>query len=169
MTFRTTFLSWVLALGSATFFISCAPTIRVETPEPVKIDVHMQVDVRTKDDSVKVKVSPEEEAPVSLRRRNRMGEIQTLKNARFIGEGKSGYLGIVKLPTGKLETGEDYADYTRRLIQQENSDRRALYLQNADKKGDSLELIEREYARRWQDISYPGEWIEKPDGTWYAK
>lgn len=149
---------------------ACAPTIQVSTPEPVKIDVNMRVDIHTKDDAKKsASKNPEEESPLASRRLSRMGEIQNLKNSRFIGENNKGYLELRSSPEGKLPHGENYADYIQRIVKSENNDRRALYLQNAEKKGDPLDLVEREFSIRWQEISYTGEWIQKEDNSWIQK
>ena len=155
----------------AIFIPSCAPTIQVSTPEPVKIDVNMRVDVHTKDDrdkSVK-KEAATEETPLASRRRSRMGEIQDMKNSHFIGENRSGYIEIRQKPEGKIASGESYADYIQRIVREENNDRRALYLQTAEKEGVPMEITEREMAKRWYEISYPKEWLQKEDSSWYQK
>jgi uncharacterized protein YdbL (DUF1318 family) len=32
-----------------------------------------------------------------------------------------------------------------------------------------LEMIEREYAQLWSDRAFPGEWVQKENGTWTQK
>lgn len=159
-----------LLTGFALVLTACAPTIRVATPEPVKIDVNMRVDIHTKDETKKsASQNPEEDSPLASRRLARMGEIQDLKNSRFIGENNQGYLELRQNPEGKLASGETYVDYAKRVVKEENNDRRALYLKNAEKKGDPLDLVEREFAQRWHEISYAGEWIQKEDKSWIQK
>ncbi len=150
---------------------SCAPTIQVSTPEPVKIDVNMRVDVHTKDDREKTtkKLTADEETPLASRRRARMGEIQDMKNSHFVGENLNGYIEVRQKPEGKIASGETYADYIQRTVREENNDRRALYLQTSEKEGVPLEITEREMAKRWYETAYPKEWLQKEDRTWYQK
>ncbi len=165
--FRSIPLIFLIAL----LISSCAPTIQVSTPEPVKIDVNMRVDVHTKDDREKTntKLTAQEETPIASRRRARMGEVQDMKNSHFIGENLNGYIEIRQKPEGKIPSGELYADYIQRTIREENNDRRALYLQTAEKEGVPLEITEREMAKRWYETSYPKEWLQKEDRSWYQK
>jgi uncharacterized protein YdbL (DUF1318 family) len=151
------------------FVVSCAPTIHVSTPDPVKIDVNMRVDVHTKDDREKVAKNTDETNLVSSRRRSRMGEIQDLKNSGFIGENLNGYLEIRQKPEGKIPSGEPYDLYAQRLVREENSDRRTIYRQAAEKQGVPMEMIERENSKRWYEISFPKEWLQKEDLSWYQK
>jgi uncharacterized protein YdbL (DUF1318 family) len=137
----------------------CSPTVKVVTPEPVRIQVNMEVRVKT----------PKLEAPktvetVAERRRMRMGEVQKLKNARIVGENRDGFLSIVQQPKDPA-----YAAYAQKIVEEENRDRLELYIANAKTQSKALEVVEEEYAQRWRERAFPGEWIQLPDGTWRQK
>jgi uncharacterized protein len=142
--------------------VGCAPTVNVATPDPVKIDVNMNVNIK----SAPMQSTAESTAGPGLaeRRRLRMGEIQELKNARVIGEDRDGYLKMVTRPQD-----EGYAAYAEKSLKDENQDRTRLYLDYAKQQGKPLEIIEQEYARQWSDRAYPGELIQSVDGTWKNK
>jgi hypothetical protein len=91
--------SFFPSLSALCFLVlaGCAPTVNVATPEPVKIDVNMKVDVNYKEDPNKAKVDPLAQESLAQARRNRTGEVQTLKNDRVIGEARTGYLEIRNL------------------------------------------------------------------------
>jgi uncharacterized protein YdbL (DUF1318 family) len=141
---------------------ACVPTVRVVTPEPVKIDVNMNVNIKsppmpgTSDTGTVTNLA--------ARRRLRMGEIQDLKNGHVIGENRDGYLEIVEHPT---DVG--YNTYAANLVKDENTDRTQLYLDNAQQQGKPLEIIEHDYAHQWAERAYPGEYIQDADGQWKKK
>jgi uncharacterized protein YdbL (DUF1318 family) len=148
--------------ASTLFLFGCSPTIKVATPEPVKIDVNMRVDVYSKEKKAdEVHVS---EGSVDQKRRLRMTEVQNLKNDRVIGESREGYLTVLKPPTDPK-----YASYAKSVVDAENTDRQVLYSVNAQKQGKPLAIIEREYAQTWSANAFPGEMIQKEDGSWIAK
>jgi uncharacterized protein YdbL (DUF1318 family) len=158
--------SFFLSLSALCFLVlaGCAPTVNVATPEPVKIDVNMKVDVNYKEDPNKAKVDPLAQESLAQARRNRTGEVQTLKNDRVIGEARTGYLEIRNLP--KEAT---YQAWAKSVVEAENADRAKLYAKNADQQAKPVELIQREYAQQWRDIAYPGELIQKDSGEWLGK
>lgn len=151
-----------LLLLSLLGFVGCAPTVNVATPDPVKIDVNMNVNIK----SAPIQSTTSETAGPGLaeRRRLRMGEIQELKNARIIGENRDGYLTLVTRPKD-----EGYATYADKVVKDENQDRTLLYLDYSKQQGKPLEIIEQEYARQWSERAYPGELIQSLDGTWKNK
>jgi uncharacterized protein YdbL (DUF1318 family) len=101
------------------------------------------------------------EAEAQDRRRARMAEIQTLKNARIVGENRHGQISLVQPPPG------EYGDYVRRTVEAENADRLALMKQLAAERRVPLADIEAEQANLWRERSFPGEWIEaQVDGAW---
>ena len=55
------------------------------------------------------------------------------------------------------------------VIAAENADRAYLYLANAQIQNKPLELVESDYAQLWRDRAFPGEWVQKEDGTWTQK
>lgn len=87
-------------------------------------------------------------------RRNRMQEIQDLKNNRVVGESRDGALEIRSLPAG------DYGDYVRKTVEAENADRNFLIEHEAQEKGTPVLEVRRMQWRHWQRKSFPGEWIE---------
>lgn len=142
--------------------VGCAPTVNVSTRDPVKIDVNMDVNIKS---APIQNAAPTNAGPgLAERRRLRMGEIQELKNARIIGEDRDGYLTIVTRPKD-----EGYAAYADKLVKDENRDRTQLYLDYAKQQGKPLEIIEQEYARQWSDRAYPGELTQSVDGAWKNK
>jgi len=139
---------------------SCSPTVRVATPEPLKVDVDMRVDIYQHATGEAPAEGPDAEA--QDRRRTRMAEIQNLKNARIVGENRHGLLSLIQAPAG------EYGDYTRRTLEAENADREALMKQLAAERRVPLAEIETEQANLWRERAFTGEWIEVegPDRTW---
>ncbi|MEM6823099.1 MAG: DUF1318 domain-containing protein [Verrucomicrobiota bacterium] len=145
--------------------VGCAPTVRLDTPEPVKIDVNMKVDIYThqQESSGKVGKKEDEKSPQE-KRRGRMPEVQKLKNDRVIGEGIDGYLKIKNVPTDPV-----YADYAQRIISQENNDRRKIFIEDGGSDDKPVEVIAREFAKRAREASFPGEWVQTDSGEWKEK
>lgn len=139
---------------------ACNPTVQVATPEPLKVDVDMRVDIYQHATTDAPGEGPEGEA--QTRRRTRMAEVQTLKNARIVGEDRHGLLAIVQAPPG------EYGDYVRRTVEAENADRLALMKQLAAERRVPLPQIETEQATLWRERAFPGEWseVQESDGTW---
>jgi uncharacterized protein YdbL (DUF1318 family) len=81
-----------------------------------------------------------------------------------VGEDRDGYLDIRKRPTDPK-----YLAYAQSVVSSENADRSYLYLANAQSQNRPYEMIEREYAQLWADRAFPGEWVQKEDGTWTPK
>ena len=152
---------WLLVLIPF-LLASCAPTIRVLAPDPVKIDVNMDVNIK----SPPMPGTGATASPPGLaeRRRQRMGEVQTLKNAGVAGENRDGYLEIVTKPA---DAG--YAAYAAGLLKDENNDRTQLYLGETKSRNQPLELIEHDYAKKWHERAYPGEYLQNDDGQWVKK
>lgn len=143
---------------------SCSPSVRISTPEPVKIDVAMSVDVHNYhhlDEST----SGEFDDPNSLsphkRRRNRMAEVQNLKNDRVIGEGNDGLLHIRKTIEDKA-----YKDYTDQVVALENADRMEIFARHSKEFKKPKTIIIKESVQRSRDASFPGEWVQMDDDTW---
>lgn len=129
--------------------------------DPIKlepIDLNMRVDVYQYTGT-----SPEEKAAqknvgsAADRLRNRMEEIQKLKNNRFVGENHLGLLEIRNLPAG------DYGGYVQKTVDQENADR-AFLMTDKVNQSDTLQLadVQREQWERRRQITFEGEWIEVP-------
>jgi uncharacterized protein YdbL (DUF1318 family) len=158
---RAPFLAGFLV--SACCLGGCAPTINLATPNPIKIDVTARLDVYQKTAPTKVK-EEQSSLEIAANRRLRSGQIQQLKNDRVIGEDRDGYLDIRNPPADPK-----YLAYAQSVVLAENADRSFLYLGNAQTQNKPLEMIESEYAQLWSDRAFPGEWIQKDNGTWTQK
>jgi len=152
-------------LGVAGVMVSCAPTIRLDTPEPVKIDVAMKVDVYTHEEkSSGVAGADKEQKTPRERRRYRMAEVQNLKNDRVIGEGNNGFLVLKNPPTDPV-----YGDYAQKIVTRENEDRNLLFQEEAATEERPSEVVAKEFAKRARESSFPEEWIQEDDGNWVEK
>ena len=147
----------------ACFLGGCSPTINLATPNPIKVDVGVRLDVYQKTPPTKAK-DEQGALQIAANRRLRSGEIQTLKNARVIGEDRDGYLEIKNPPADPK-----YLAYAQSVVDAENGDRSYLYMADAQSESKSLEMIEHEYAQLWSDRAFPGEWVQKENGTWNQK
>ena len=128
----------------------------------MKFDVGMRLDIYQK---TPPKPKDEESAlQIAQNRRLRSGEIQQLKNDRVIGETSDGYLDLRRTPPDAA-----YLAYAKGVLNAENADRTVLYLANAQQQSRPLEMVESDYAKLWYDRAFPGEWVQKEDGTWIQK
>jgi uncharacterized protein YdbL (DUF1318 family) len=141
----------------------CAPTINIATPEPLKADIAVRIDIYQKSSPTKAK-DEQSSLEVASNRRQRSGEIQALKNDGVIGEDCDGYLQIIRKPEDAK-----YLQYAQSVVNAENADRSFLYLTNSQAQNKPLELVERDYAQQWRDRAFPGEWVQKDNGTWIRK
>lgn len=133
--------------------------IDVGTSQPVKVDIAMKVDVyqhADPDAAKKVVVQP---APIDVAksRRNRMAEIQLLKNSRIVGENHAGYLEVRNAPPG------EYGEYVRGTVDAENGDRARLIEKLAKEKNIPVAQAEQQQAELFRKNAFPGEWTEVPD------
>jgi uncharacterized protein YdbL (DUF1318 family) len=153
--------SLIMLLGAG-ICTGCVPTINLATPEPVKVDVGVRLDIYQK---TPLKSKNETSSlEIAANRRLRSGEIQQLKNDRVIGENRDGYLDLRRTPSDPK-----YLAYANSVINAENTDRTILYLASAQSESKPLEAIEEQYAKLWVDRAFPGEWVQKEDGTWIQK
>lgn len=151
----------ITAIALATVATSCSiPPVRLETPEPMKIDVNVKVDIAP----IK-KEGGDAEGPVGTSRRTRMEEVQNLKNSRVVGENKEGYLALREVSAA----WKGQEDYIKRVIDAENNDRQVMYSNRARDEKKSLEEVEETFAAQWRDKSFNGEWIQTPEGQWQVK
>jgi uncharacterized protein YdbL (DUF1318 family) len=140
----------------------CSPTVNLATPAPVKVDIGVRLDVYQK--TPPAKKDEQSNLTVAANRRLRSGEIQQLKNDRVIGENRDGYLELLHPPKDAT-----YLAYAKGVVTAENADRSYLYLANAQSQSKPMEIIEGDYAHLWADRAFPGEWIQKEDGSWNQK
>ena len=74
--------------ATALFLTACAgPTVNLATPQPIKVDIAMRLDVyqHAKEASKKSTSSVATSIDPAEARRNRMADIQTFKNSRLVG------------------------------------------------------------------------------------
>ncbi|MEM9478434.1 MAG: DUF1318 domain-containing protein [Verrucomicrobiota bacterium] len=148
----------VLLLSGCTTF-----DIDVGTEEPIKldpiklepVDITMTVNVNhhtstTKEEKTKAKNA----ADANERLRNRMAEVQELKNNRLIGENHLGLLSIRNLPGG------EYGSYVQKTVDEENADRSYLMTSSANDRGVELRIVQTEQWRTNIQSAFAGEWIE---------
>ena len=151
-------------LAVSALLASCAsPTVNLSTPEPVKVDIEMRLDVyQHAEKSGEQPDSQSSSADPAASRRNRMAEVQTLKNSRVIGEGKDGLLVLRVEPSG------DYGDWARATVKAENADRMALMKADASRLNLPLPQIQKNQSDLANKMAFKGEWIEveKGDGVW---
>jgi uncharacterized protein YdbL (DUF1318 family) len=145
---------------AALFLAGCTSIpVNVGTTEPVKVDIAMKVDVYQHADpsAAKKVVVQSPPADVAKARRNRMAEIQILKNARIVGENHAGYLEVRNSPPG------EYGDYVRTTVDSENADRARLIEKLAKEKNLAVAEIEKQQSELFRKDAFPGEWIEVSD------
>lgn len=95
---------------------------------------------------------------IKERMKNRLPRIVQMKEKGIIGENKSGYLSYVSDRKPNTE-----------VVENENRDRRKIYAYIADKQGTTLEKVEKLRAKQIARNAKPGDYLQKPDGTWYRK
>jgi hypothetical protein len=171
-------MAWKRALVSLALVLlaSCTngPTINIATQQPLKVDplkvdLNMRVDVYQHPDTAVQKrgsnTQPSGVEDVQTRLRNRMGEIQVLKNNRLVGESRKGLLEMRNQSPG------EFGDYVQRTVDAENRDRTAMMQEMAQKKNLPLEEVQRQQAELGRNKAFNGEWIEVPqtDGSFSWK
>lgn len=146
----------------------CAgPTVNLATPEPVKVDIAMRLDVYQHDkEQEKNAAAPGVSAP-QKDRLNRAADLQTFKNSHLIGEGADSLLVV------RVESPGDYGEQVRKTVEAENIDRMALMKTQAGREKIPLPAVQKKQADLARKMAFKGEWIEvdKADGTreWVQK
>ncbi len=155
------------SVSLALFLVSCQKPfdVNVKAADPIKVDLTMDVHVYQHGSAATSKQSRDGEMCedageykiVMDRRRNRMEDIQTLKNDRIVGENHTGRLSI------RINDGESHLwpmDYVRKTVKEENDDRSYLIEYEAVTKNKKVGDVEKEQWIDRQRKSHPGEWIE---------
>ncbi len=154
-----------LLLPLCALLTSCkTPSVNLATPDPIKVDIAMRVDVYQHSNNratVREKPKTAAEDPAA-RRRNRMADIQAFKNDRLVGEARDGLIVIVKAPEG------EHGDYVRKTVEAENADRTQQMKDLAETRKISLPEIQSEQGTLWRNRAFEGELIEVEiePGTW---
>ena len=88
----------------------------------------------------------------------RKPRIESLKKAGSIGENKAGYLEAMQ--DVKLE------DADKKLIEDENKDRKAVYAAVAKKEGSTVDHVGEIRAKQIRSKAAEGDYIQNEDGKW---
>ena len=150
------------------FVAGCRPLdVNRSATEPIVVDVNMRVDVYERGGgspaTARVQGTPGGGVPAAdARRRARMGDIQTFKNSRLVGEGRDGLLVVLEQPEGS------YGKFVATTVAEENADRLVMMRQLATERSLSLEEMQKQQGELWRNRSFSGEWIEKlgDGGNW---
>ena len=147
-----------LVLGGFLLLAGCA-TVRLDTPEPLKVDINMKVDVEQKGGTAgKVEMTT---LSAGEERRMLSHQVQELKNDHKVGEGRDGLLVLKEMPKDQA-----YVDYAKTVVAKENGAREKLFAEKAQIEKKSEAQYAKEFAQRVRQASYPGEWIQEDDGKW---
>jgi hypothetical protein len=149
----------LLSAGLLMLLAGCqAFKVNLSSPEPIKVDVSMRLDVYQYkgDEPGKTDAAQVTYEEAVERQRNRMSEIQLLKNNRFVGEDHRGLLNLREKPAG------DWGDYVERTVNAENEDRTILMRRTAKDSNRALHEVQDEQWKLRTGKAYKGEWVELP-------
>ncbi|MDD2707763.1 MAG: DUF1318 domain-containing protein [Verrucomicrobiae bacterium] len=147
--------AWIVCGVLGVGVSSCAPTVKLNTPEPIKVDINVRVDVfekerpRTASADSKVRNISNAEIAAIQRHRNNEGQIWAMKNDGAAVEGENGYLET------RPRSGWDPV-YVAKLVAEENQDRGVFYAVEARDSKRPLSVIEQEAGRRLREEAYAG-------------
>ncbi len=153
------FLPPVAALAVLLCCSACKtlPAIPLTTPKPLEVNLNMRLDIyQYRGDEPLDNEATKNAGEATLRLRNRMQEIQTLKNNQLVGEDHRGQLLIREVPTG------EWGPQMKKTVAAENEDRMLLMRQKAKEANRPLHEIEAEQWRLRTQQANTGEWIEVP-------
>lgn len=85
--------------------------------------------------------------------------IDKMKDREDIGENNLGSLTI----RGNVNEQE------RKIVEEENADRRIIYMRIAKRLGVPVEEVGRRRALKIARMASPGHWLQAPKGNWYRK
>ncbi|MFZ2278255.1 MAG: DUF1318 domain-containing protein [Prosthecobacter sp.] len=151
-----------LILCAASFILAACklPEVPITTPKPLEVNLNMRLDVyQYRGDEPQDKEALKNASEATERMRNRMQEIQTLKNNQLVSEDHRGLLQIREVPAG------DWGAQVKKAVAAENEDRMLLMRQKAKEANRPLYEIEGEQWRLRSEQAEPGEWIEIPGST----
>lgn len=147
------------ALGMLVLLCACKtlPEVPITTPKPLEVNLNMRLDIyQYRGDEPLDKEAAKSASEATTRMRNRMEEIQTLKNNQLVGEDHRGLLIIREVPAG------DWGPQMKKAVAAENEDRMLLMRQKAKESNRPLHEIEAEQWRLRTQQAATGEWIEVP-------
>ena len=153
-------------LGTLAVFVTCGfivtscrlMTVNVATPEPIKLDVTMRLDVYQfrGDENAKPGEAQMSYEEAVVRQRNRMAEVQTLRNNRLVGEDHRGQLNLREKPAG------DWGRHAEETAKKENEDRVIMMRHEAKELNKQVHEIEATHWKANIEKAFKGEWIEVP-------
>ena len=152
----------LLLLSAAVALAACKtlPQIPITTPKPLEVNLNMRLDVyQYRGDEPQDKEALKNATEATERMRNRMEEIQTLKNNQLVAEDHRGLLLIREVPSG------DWGPQVKKAVAAENEDRMMLMRQKAKDANRPLHEIEDEQWHLRSEQADAGEWIEVPGPT----
>ena len=136
------------------------PEVPITTPKPLEVNLNMRLDVyQYRGDEPQDKEALKNASEATERMRNRMQEIQTLKNNQLVSEDHRGLLQIREVPAGT------WGAQVKKAVSAENEDRMLLMRQKAKESNRPLYEIESEQWRLRSEQAETGEWIEIPGTT----
>jgi uncharacterized protein YdbL (DUF1318 family) len=144
---------WCFGLASCETF-----KVDLQSPEPIKVDVNMRLDVYQYKGDEPDKPDAEQASydAAQTRLRNRYAEIQTFKNNGLVGEDHRGLLHLREKPAG------EWGDYVEKQVNQENEDRTLLIRRLAKDGNRAMHEVQDEQWKQRTSKAYHGEWIEVP-------
>lgn len=137
---------------------SCSlPDVNLATAKPLEVNLNMRLDVyQYTGDKPKETEQSKTLAEAVDRQRNRLQEVQTIKNNRFVGEDHRGLLQLRDVPAG------EWGDYVKRTVEAENEDRMAMMRNEAATSNRALHEVQAEQWKLRADKAFKGEYIEVP-------
>ncbi len=119
------------------------------------MEIKIRVDVYQHDGAAPSKDEEKRaSADVIKHLRDRMAEIQKLKNNRLVGENHQGLLAIRDLPAG------DYGSYVKKTVEAENADRLFLMREEAKRRDVLVTEVQSEQWKARVKDAFKGEWVE---------
>lgn len=153
---RLVLLPVVVALAAC----KTLPEVPITTPKPLEVNLNMRLDVyQYRGDEPLDKEATKNASEATQRMRNRMVEIQTLKNNQLVSEDHRGLLQIREVPSG------EWGPQMKKAVAAENEDRMLLMRQKAKESNRPLHELEDEQWRLRTQQAGTGEWIEVPGVT----
>ena len=96
---------------------------------------------------------------IKARLAKRLPLINKLKAEGALGENCKAY----------LEARKEVSADVKKLIAEENADRKKIYAMLAKKTGQTVEIVAARRALAIAEKTKKGYWLQKKDGTWYRK
>lgn len=149
----------MLLPGFAMLGTSCRtlPQVPITTPKPLEVNLNMRLDIyQYRGDEPLDKEATKSAAEATQRMRNRMAEIQELKNNQLVGEDHRGLLQIREVPAG------EWGPRMKESVNAENEDRMLLMRQKAKEANRPLHEIQDDQWQLRTTQANQGEWVEVP-------